>query len=434
MTQKRKRKTTAHAPILFGALTAVGLVGGLAAWAVVAELSGAIIAPGTVQVETERQVVQHPDGGPVDAILVSDGDRVEQGQLLLRLDDAFLRTELAIVERQLMELFVRKRRLEAERDLRNALEPGDAPDFTEVSRSQMLSAMEGQQQLLTARMATMEGEVEQLRRQREQIGQQVLGLEAQLTSVTTRREIAGANVETLANLFERGLSEVRQVREANQAAASLEGEAGRLTAAIAEAHSRHAQLAIEELRLRNGVRSNAIAELRDLGFDEIELAERQLSLRERLSRLEVRAPVSGRVFELAVGSLNAVVRSAEPILYIIPEDRPIQVRARIRPVDIDQVRPGQEVNLVFSAFDLATTPEVPGRVGLISADTSEDERGNVYYEALIEPIGPVADTLGETAVLPGMPVETFIVTGARSPLDYLIQPLSIYFSRAMREG
>lgn len=434
MTPRRNQTVSASGPILFGALTAAGLVGGLVAWSITTELSGAIIAPGIVQVETERQVVQHPDGGAVSAILVTDGDRVEQGDILLRLDDTFLRTELAIIERQLMELFVLERRLEAERDLRNTLEAGDVPRFTEVTDAEMLAAMDGQQRLLSARMTTMEGEVDQLRQQREQIGQQVAGLEAQLDSVTRRREIAGEDISVLSGLFQRGLSEARPLRDANREAATLDGEAGRLTSAIAEAHSRHAQLSIEELRLRNAVRSDAIAELRDLGFEVIEFVERQLSLRERLSRLDVRAPVSGRVFELGVGSLNAVVQAAEPILYIVPDDRPMQVMAKIRPVDIDQVQPGQNVNLVFSAFDLRTMPELAGQIRVISADTAQDEQGNVYYEAVIEPTGSLSESLGNNEIIPGMPVETFIVTDSRTPLEYLIQPLAIYFNRALREG
>lgn len=434
MKPAKRQKVTASGPILFGGLTVAAMVGGLVAWSVTAELSGAIIAPGVVQVETERQVVQHPDGGAVREINVADGDRVNQGDVLLRLDDTFLLTELAIVERQLVELFVRQRRLEAERDLRNSLEPGVVPEFTQVSPAEMVAAMDGQQQLLSARMATMEGEVEQLQRQREQIEQQVLGLEAQVASVTRRRALAEEDITALSRLFERGLSEAGPLRNANREAASLDGEAGRLTAAIAEAHSRSAQLAIEELRLRNAVRSGAIEELRDLGFEVIELVERQLSLTERLSRLDVRAPVSGRVFELAVGSLNAVVQAAEPILYIVPDNRPIQVMARIRPTDIDQVQPGQDVNLVFSAFDLGTMPELAGRIRVISADTARDEQGNVFYEAVIEPNGSFPESFGESEVVPGMPVETFIVTAQRTPLDYLVQPLAIYFNRALREG
>lgn len=434
MTEPVQGSVHARWPILLGLITTFGMVGGVLVWSVRAELSGAVIAPGVVQVETERQVVQHPDGGPVRTVLVREGDRVAEGEVLLKIDDTFLRSELAIVERQLTELFVRKRRLEAERDLRDTLVAGEVPAFTEVSDAEMLAAMEGQQQLLAARMATMEGEVEQLRRQQDQIGQQVLGLEAQLASVSTRRGIAGEDVDSLTSLAERGLVEVRQLRNANREAATLEGDKGRLTASIAEAHSRHAQLAIEELRLRNGLRSAAIEQLRDLSFEEIELAERQLSLRERLSRLDVRAPVAGRVFDLKVSGVNAVVQAAEPLLFIIPEDRPIEVMARIRPVDIDQVQPGQDVSLVFTAFDRRTTPELSGRVEVLSADTAEDERGNVYYEAVIAPTGSFEAAFGDSAVIPGMPVEAFIATSARSPLDYLVQPLSLYFSRALREG
>lgn len=433
MTPAPKNKWSARGPIWLGTVTALGLVGTLAAWSILTELAGAVIAPGVVQVENDRQVVQHPDGGVVGAIRVRDGDRVEEGDLLLSLDGTFLRSELAVVEGLLMELLVRKRRLEAERDMAATLSVDGMPPFKSVTPEALSATVASQQRLLASRRAAMTAELEQLSKQAEQTSKQVEGLEAELASAAERLAIAEDELADREKLRGQGLTAIGDVREAQRALAQLKGEAGRLQASIAEASARDAQIALEGIRITDSRQSDAILELREVQAREIELVERQISLTEQLSRLDVRAPVSGRVFELSVQAVNSVLRPADPVMFIIPEDRPLQVNARIRPADVDQVQAGQTVRLIFSAFDRRTTPEVPGRVRFISADTTTDDRGNVYYEALVEPDFSV-ERFGELyEVVPGMPVEAFFVTEARTPLEYLVQPLIVYFNRAFRE-
>ena len=217
--------------------------------------------------------------------------------------------------------------------------------------------------------------------------------------------------------------------------ARLKGLTGEMDANRAEAKGRIAEIAIAVLNLTISRREEANTELGDLGYRELELAERRRSLTERIDRLEIRAPVSGIVHAMQVTTPRAVIRPAEPILYLVPQHRPFVVSAQISPVHIDELSIGQKVKLNFSAFDRRTTPELFGQISRISADALVDEQSKSSYyrtEIILNP-GEVAKLNG-LVLLPGMPVEVFIRTGDRTPLAYLLKPLAEYFNRAFRES
>jgi len=261
MRSEPKKKWSARGPVWLGCLTAIGLVGTLAAWSTLTELAGAVIAPGVVQVENDRQVVQHPDGGVVGAIEVRDGDRVEKGDLLLNLDGTFLKSELAVVEGLLMELLVRKRRLEAERDMETTISAEGFPDFTSVDPNTLAETITSQQRLLLSRRATMDAELEQLTKQAEQTAKQVEGLEAELVSASEQMAIAEAELADREKLRGQGLTSVANLREAQRVLAQLKGQVGRLQSSVAEASARDAQIMLEAIRIRDSRQSEAILEL-----------------------------------------------------------------------------------------------------------------------------------------------------------------------------
>lgn len=415
---------------------AIALLGGtLGAWSVGTQIAGAVLASGTIQVESDRQVIQHPDGGVVGEILARDGDSVAPGDVLVRLDGTFLRSELVIVERQLAEIFARRTRLVAERDATDALAPVDAPVFAIVTPEQIAGQIEGQRDLFLARRTALGQQQDQLAEQQAQIGAQIDGARAQLTALERQQQLIGEELADVQTLFDRGLMQASRLLELQREEARLQGEIGRLLSAIAEARTRISGLEIERLRLVEARREEAITQLRDLQYAEIELEERRLGLTERLARLDVRAPVAGTVFGSRVAALQSVVQAAEPMMFVVPGDQPLQVSARIDPTDIDQVFVGQQVSLVFSAFSQRTTPRAPGTVVRISADAAFDEAtGLSFYEAVVKPdAAKLAPDLAER-LLPGMPVEVHLRTEDRTPLSYLTQPLSVYFSRALREG
>jgi HlyD family secretion protein len=427
-------RSQAKLPLLIGFGTIALMLGTLGVWSVGTEISGAVVATGKVQVESDRQIIQHPDGGVVSEILVRDGASVAAGDVLVRLDGTFLNSELAVIEGQLAELFVRRVRLIAERDAREAPEFGEGLTLEKVGAETLGDLMAGQSKLFHARLASLTQETLQIGEQQSQIERQIEGTEAQRRALGQQLEFIGQERADVQSLFERGLIQRRRLLELQREEARLLGEIANLTSRIAEGRSRIASLSIERMKLQDHRREDAITRLRDLGYSEIELQERRISLLERIARLDVRAPVAGSVFDSRVSALRSVVRPAETIMYLVPEDVPLEVSVRIDPIDVDQVYPGQDVVLMFTAFNRRTTPDVAARVARISADVQTDEAtGRAYYQAIVIPNSDAIAALTDLKFVPGMPVEAFFKTTARRPLAYFIEPLTVYFQRAFRE-
>lgn len=428
------RRWSARGPLLLGFVTLVLLVGGLGAWSVVTTLSGAIVASGQIEVEQNRQVVQHPDGGVVAEILVSEGSVVTAGDMLIRLDGTLLQSELSIVENQLFELLARRGRLEAERDGAAAVTfPAELTETAKV-RPDVQEVADGQVRMFAARAETLGQLIEQRGKRIAQIASQIEGITAQSASVTSQIALVRQELVGQQELLAKGLVQVARVLALERELARLEGQAGELTAARAEAEGAMTEIEIETVGLSSQRREDALTELRDVAARELELAERRRALVEQIARLDIRAPVSGIVLSMAVTTPRSVVRPAEPVLYIIPQDRPLVIAVRVPTIHVDQVHVGQDVRLLFSAFTSRTTPELQGRVVKVSADALTDERTQVpYYRTEISINPGEVDRFDGQVLVPGMPVEAFIRTDDRTPLSYLVKPFTDYFNRAFRE-
>ncbi len=424
---------SARSPLVLGVLCLLLLVGGFGAWAVSTRIMGAVVAPGQLEVAQNRQVVQHPDGGVVAEILVEEGDPVEQGALLVRLDAEQLESELAVVEGQLLEILARRARFEAEESDADSL--SFDPLLLEIDNPVAQELMDGSQRLFEARRETAQREMEQLERQQDQLADQIRGIEAQQAAIATQIELIGKELASQQSLLDRGLAQSARVLELESEKAALEGQQGELTAAAAQAEGKITEIEIQILRIGSQRREEASSALRDLGFNQIELTEQRHALRVRLDRLDIRAPVSGVVYGMQVFAPRSVIRAAEPVLYLVPQDRPLVIASQIEPIHVDEVRVGQEVTLRFPALNQRQTPEIKGRILQVSADAFQDEQSRrSYYRADIEIAEGEAAKLPEgMALIPGMPVEAFIRTGERTPLSFLTKPLSDYFAKAFRE-
>ncbi len=434
LTSGSEKTWSAAWPLAIGSFAILILIGGLGLWSVGTEIAGAVVASGTVKVEAEQQVVQHPDGGVVTNILARDGDAVLAGAILIEFDDTFLRSELEIVERQLLEVLVRRLRLEAERDGVEQLEEWPYEEFQTLDPGWVNNQIFGQRNLFAARAISLNNEVEQLTQQIDQVGNQIVGIEAQTSALQDQLVLVDGELKDLILLLEQGLVQASRAYGLQREQAQLKGDIGQLYASLAESRGRISSISIEIIKLSNQRREEAITRLRDLRYSEIELVQTRLSLKQRLSRLEVRSPVDGVVFSSSVFSQNSVVRPAEPIMFVVPKDQPMQVSARIDPVHIEQVFAGQPVFLRFTTYDQRTTPEIAGEVLRISADVIADEAtGITFYEAILLPDLEELLNHPEIRLLPGMPVEAFLKTEDRTPLSYLMQPLTNYFRRAFRE-
>ena len=422
-------------PITYGFLTLLALVGGFGGWSVATKITGAIVTSGQIEVELNRQVVQHPDGGVVATINVAEGDTVAAGDLILSLDGASIRSELAIVEGQFFESLARRGRLEAERD--DLPEITFAADLTsaEADHPVVTEKMEGQRRLFDARRVSLASQIEQLGKRRDQINDQLDGIDAQKQALTTQLDLLRVELVDQQGLLEKGLTESARVLALQREEASMLGQLGELAATRAQADGRITETQIEVLRLASDRREEANSQLRDSGVQELELAERRRALQERIARLDVRAPVSGIVLGLTVTTPRAVLRPADPILYLIPQDRPLVIATHVPPIHVDQVHAGQAVKLIFSAFSSRETPEMTGHVSVVSADALIDPRSQApYYRAeILLDEGEMEKLAGKT-LIPGMPVEAFIQTEARTPLSYLLKPFTDYFARAFRES
>lgn len=428
------RVFSARGALILGFVALLALLGGFGTWAVLTQIAGAVVASGQIEVERNRQVVQHPDGGVVKDLLVEEGDRVEADQVMLILDKDQMESELAIVEGQLYELMARRGRLVAERD--GTDRPIFPPLALEVAAQNpdVAELLEGQRRLLAARRDAQIQAEKQLRERSAQITSQIAGMEAQLVAFTLQLNLIAQELETQQQLLDKGLSQVAKVLSLQRESARLEGEIGELTAAKAQARGRTAEVELEILNLTVAARQEAITGLRDQQYRELELLERRRALKQKLDQLQIRAPVTGIVYGLQVTGPGSVITPAEPLLNIVPEDRPLVIGAQVAPIHVDALHLGQDVLLRFPAFDQRTTPELEGTLTRISADAFRDESsGATYFQVEIRLNEGEAEKLpGNLRLIPGMPVEAYLRTGDRSPLAYLVKPFTDYFARAFR--
>ena len=430
-----KKGWSARRHIIIGYVALIVLVGGFGGWAVFSNIAGAVVTSGRLEVERNRQVVQHPDGGVVAEIAVKEGDTVKSGDVLLRLDGTMLQSELAIVEGQLFELMARRARLTAERDDANK------PVFNEellkmaAERAEVAEQVDGQLRLFEARRDTLSKQVAQLEERKKQNESQIAAIDAQIKATQDQVTLIEAELADKQGLLDKGLAQASQVSALQREKARLTGLIGELTANLSQRAEAITEIEIQSLGLAASRREEASTQLRDIGSQELELAERRRALTEQIGRLEVRAPVSGIVLGMQVNTVKSVARPADPLLYIIPQDLPLVITSQVPNHHIDQVHPGQEVELVFSAFSTRTTPHLKGHVKVVSADAFTDQQtGASFYRAEIELDPGEKEKLEGLVLVPGMPVEAFIKTDDRSPMAYLVKPFADYFNHAFRES
>ena len=425
---------SARQPIWTGIATVALLIAFFGGWGMMTTISGAIVAPGLVQVEQNRQVVQHPDGGVVAEIAVQEAQTVTSGDLLIRLDGAQIKAEQTIVEGQLFDAMARKARLQAERDdLTDLIFPAELTDLA-VTRPDVAEQIEGQKRLFVARLETQNAQIDQLGQRLDQIASQSEGIAAQMAAINDQIALLTPEIADQQTLLDKGLTQSARIMDLKREVARLDGNRGEMQSNLAQAEGKATETKLQILQIKSARREEANAQLRDMGDKTLELAERRRALTEQVNRLEIRAPVAGIVLGLAVTTPQSVIRPADPILYIIPQDRPLIIIAQIPPIHVDEVRVGQVVRVSFAAFSARTTPELIGTLTTISADAMTDQasRQSFYRAEITLDAGEMAKLQGNKLV-PGMPVQAFISTGDRTPMAYLLKPFTDYFHMAMRE-
>lgn len=406
----------------------IAVVGG---WAANAGLAGAVIASGQLMVDSNTKKVQHPSGGVVGEILVKNGDFVKSGDIVMRLDDTQTRAQLGIVTSQIREMIARQARLRAERD---GLDEVSFPAGYEKRGLAERRIADGERRYFNARRDTIASEAQQLRERIGQLAQEISGLTAQRDAKARELKLVRTELKRVEDLYARRLTPVTRVLSMQRDEARIDGELGALISRIARARGQISEIDIQILNLEKNQRSEAQRELRDIEARVAELRERQVAAEDMLSRVDIRAPITGVVHDLSVHTVGGVVNAAEPLMLIVPLDERLVIEARVRPADIDQVSVGQLAMLRFTAFNQRTTPQIEGRVALVGADVSADASANTtFYRVRIRAAEGELSKLADVRLVAGMPVEVFIQTDQRSALSYIMKPVTDQFKRAWRE-
>lgn len=416
-----------------GLAVAVGLLGGLAAWGMTAELAGAVLAEGTVVVDGNVKKVQHQAGGIVGQILVKDGDRANVGDLLVRLDDTVTRANLAVITKQLDEISMRQARLKAERDGADAVTVPAAlasrqnePDVSEI--------IAGEQSLFRSRRQARTSQAAQLRERIDQLREEIAGLTGQHAAKTTEGELVKQELVGLEQLEKQRLISTNRITVPRREAARLQGDRSQLAANIAQARGKIAETELQLVQWDNDFRTEVVKELRELQAKEGEYAERRIAAEDQLKRIDIRSPHRGVVHQMTVHTVGGVINPSEAIMLIVPENDRLVIEAKIAPKDIEQVHIGQTAFIRLTAYNQRTTPELNASVARIAADLTRDaQTGFAYYVVRLAIGDEELARAGATNLLAGMPVEVQIKTSERTALSYLIKPLHDQIMKAFRE-
>jgi HlyD family secretion protein len=419
---------------LAGLVIVIVLAGGVGGWAGTMTLSGALIAQGSVVVDSNVKKVQHPTGGIVGELRVRDGDRVKQGDIVVRLDDTVTRANLAIVTKGLDELGARKARLESERDGVNTV-TFSADLLARAAKDPDIAAIvDGERKLFEIRSTARTGQKAQLRQRIEQLNEEVRGLKAQRESKEKETKLIDREKEGVYDLWRQKLVPLTKLTELERAAVRLEGEAAQLIAQTAQTAGKISETELQIIQIDRDLSSEVAKETREIDGKIGEFVERKITAEDQLKRIEIRSPQDGMVFQSNVHTVGGVITAGDAIMLIVPDADNLTVEAKVNPQDIDQVRPGQIALLRLSAFNQRTTPEIYGTVTRISADATTDQRtGQTYYTIRIAMPGDEVAKLGEVRLVPGMPVEAFVQTGDRTMISYLVKPLHDQLMRMFRE-
>jgi len=415
-----------------GLLAIFGLFGGLCLWAANTDIAGAVIAGVTLQVESYAKQIQHQDGGIVKEILVHNDDTVTEGQVLIKLDDVPIRASLGVVTAQLNEALVQEARLVAQ----IADKPSfDLPASLDARDPEIAALALTQQQILTAARADREARIAQLNEQISQLGHQIDGLAIQQEAAEKQLKIIQDRMVNMDALFAQHLAQAAEVSNLHLQEASAEGEKGRLIAAIAQTKATIAEKKLAIDQMTTDAMSQSLDDLQKTRQTVAQAQQQALAAQDRLTRTVIRSPQAGIVHESIVHTIGGVVSPGQTLMQIVPQADNLLVAIRIDPNDIDSIHSGQKVNLRFTSLDRRRTPEAWGKVESVSPDlVIEQQTGRRYYTANVR---IDADELAKfdksVKLLPGMPVESFVTTGDRSVLSYLLHPLTEEMQLAFRE-
>jgi len=414
-------------------------VGGFGSWAATTQITGAVIANGSIVVESNSKKVQHPSGGVVGEILVKEGAAVEAEQVLMRLDDTLTRASLGVIQSQLDLYVAREARLLAERDRLPAIPMVDVSHGVPLTEG-FAAALAGERRLFESRRDGLDGQRAQLHERITQMGEEIRGLTAQQESKAKEVHYIVDELSGVEQLYAKNLVSIARLKQLQRDRARLEGERGQLIAEIARSRGKIAEIELQILQLDQDFRTEALKDLREAQARIAELQERANAATDELKRTTIRAPQAGIIYQLQVHTIGGVIAKGETIMQIAPRADPLIVEAKVAPSDIDQVAIRAPVRVRVNAGNRRTTPDLDGAVTYVSPDVANEPPVTLavaqrpqYYLVRVTLSKAAVEAAGDLRLVQGMPVEVYIRTQTRTPFDYLMKPLREQLARTFRE-
>jgi len=419
--------------IIAGSATIILFFGGLGTWAALAPLESAAIASGSVSVDIKRKTIQHLEGGIVGAILVRDGEVVRRGQVLIHLDVTRPQAARNLLNGRRLAAQALEVRLIAERDGKAEIQfPSSL--VKQVGESKLVDSLGGQLNIFRARQKTIAGQVKIQEQRIAQISEEIEGLKGQIRAEDMQQKLIRSEIADLNLLVEKGFARKPRLLALQRRLSEIEGSQSHNRAEIARAKQSIGETQTRISEIRTKLLNEVVIELRDVQAELFDLAARIGTAEEVLRRTDIRAPLAGTVVGLRVHTKGGVIAPGAALMDIVPSNEKLVIEANVDPTDIDVVRPGLKAQVRLTAFSMRNAKPVAGRVTSVSADRLIDERtGQAYYRARIELTEDPAKAFKGAALYPGMPAEVMIVTGARSALAYIFNPISSSLNRAFRQ-
>ncbi len=421
--------------LILGTAIVAFILFGIGGWAATMELGGAVVASGSLVVDSNVKKVQHLSGGIVKEIRVREGDHVKAGDILVRLDETQTKAANSVVSKNLEELTAQQARFEAERDGADHIDfPATIIELARDPNSDAARTMNAEQKLFELRRQSREGKKAQLNERISQLKEEIRGDIGQTEAKEREIELINNELEGVRELRDKNLVPLSRLTALERDAARIEGERGQLIAATAQAKGKITETELQIIQVDQDLRSEVGKDLGETRAKVSEFVEREVATADQLKRVDIRAPQNGIVQQLAVHTVGGVIAAGDTIMLIVPDADTLTVEVKIAPQDIDQLYLGQLATLRFTAFNARTTPEIEGKVSLISADITQDQRTGIsYYLGRITLNSSEIARLGDVKLIPGMPVVAFIKTSERTMLSYLTKPLRDQAERAFKE-
>ena len=418
---------------LFGMAMLIGLIGGGVAWANYTKIAGAVVASGTIVVAGQPKSVQHLDGGIVKTILIEPGQSVDEGAVLVTLDDTQIVANLRIYERRLRDALVLKARLQAELDGvgRFAAPVEEARRF---KLGDLRLAISGQETLLRARRQTHQSETAQFDEKVAQFEKQVRGVRGVAKQKKAQILSYMEEIKGMTTLVEKRLAPKSRLMVLQRGESDLRGQIAEHISEIGRLQNAMSESRLAKMQVERRFRERSATEYESAVAQIDELTQQLTATRAQLARIEIRAPVSGIVHELSLFTIGGVVQPGQTVMQIIPGNDGHELELYVDPQSIDEVYVGQNATVRFPAFNSRTTPELQGAVKTVSPASVIDEQSGVgFYRVIVEISEEQAGRLGQKILIPGMPVEALFPTTERSVLSFLVKPFSDHIEHAFRE-